>query len=238
MRWVVLPLLLMALFFGAITPPAFAQGLVSRVQSTHPLPLVVDGLRQTGFPKDLPMGTQVCAPGELTYTSEGERYRFLEWRLGATRLSYLCILAVDPGPYTAVFQREVLVRVTSAAPGIARAQWVSEGTLVDLSAPESIPISNEQRWRFTGWSGGITPFSVSNTALADRPLNIEARYVLEYRVQVVAPEGVVVPGDGWYASGQTVSLRAPATVSQGTGRRLRLVGWDGEGVPAATLQQA
>lgn len=238
MRWVVWSLLLTALVFALIAPRAFAQGPVSRVQSTHPIPLLVDGLRQTGFPKDLPMGTQVCVPGETTYIGEGERYHFVEWRLGVTRLPSLCILAVDAGPYTAVFQREVLVRVTSNAPGIAQSRWVEEGGLLPLAAPEVIPITDDQRWRFTSWSGGITPFSRENTALADRPLTLEARYALEYRVQVVAPEGVTVPGDGWYAAGQTVSLRAPATVSEGPGRRLRLVGWVGEGVPASALQEA
>ncbi|MCS7207125.1 MAG: hypothetical protein NZ951_04210 [Dehalococcoidia bacterium] len=234
MRWIAWPLVGVLVWLVFI-PRVWAQGPISRVQTSHSVPLIVDGLRQTGFPRDLPMGTQVCAPGEFLYTAEGERYRFRGWRLHASLLPSLCILAIDPGPYVAVFQREVLVRVTSTAPGLAQARWVEEGSLLTFTAPEIIPISDDQRWRFTGWSGGITPFSAENTIVADRPVTVEARYVLEYRVQVVAPEGVAITGGGWVVAGQTAVIRAPATVSQGPGQRLRLVGWDGEGVAGEAL---
>nr|BAL57000.1 hypothetical protein HGMM_F46A05C39 [uncultured prokaryote] len=237
MRWIAWPLLPLVLFL-LLAPQALAQEPTSRVQTTHPLPLLVEGLRQTGFPKDLRMGTQVCAPGPITYTGEGERYRFLGWRLRDSALPGLCISAVDPGPYTAVFQREVLIRVTSPAPGIAGSRWAEEGSLVPLTVPEVLPVTEDQRWRFSGWSGGITPFSPDNAVVADRPLTLEARYALEYRVQVVAPEGVAITGGGWYPAGQTAVLRAPATVSLGAGQRLRLTGWQGEGAPADTLAHA
>jgi hypothetical protein len=236
MRIVTPALLLIALLFFP-APPVLAQGPLSRVQSSHPLPLVIEGVRQTGFPRDVPMGTEVCAPGEAVYTGEGERHRFLGWQVHGTLLTSLCIRAVDPGPYTALFRREVLLRAVAPVAGIAWARWVGEGALVPLTAPEVVPIGPDRRWRFLGWTGGISPFTPENTLVADRPQTVEARYALEYLVRVAAPEGVAASGEGWYGEGQTAVVRAPATVADGPGLRRRLVGWEGEGVPPDLLAQ-
>ncbi|MDP3062056.1 MAG: hypothetical protein Q8O40_02400 [Chloroflexota bacterium] len=201
------------------------------------VPLLVDQVMDTGFPKDLPVGTQVCALGEYTYASEVKRYRFLAWRSGATEFRDRCVtLALEKQTYTALFQDEALVQVTSVIPEVSTYQWAVVGSTVDLRAPDVVSAGDNKRWRFAGWTTGLTPSSTTNQIVVAKAVTVEARYTAEFQVQVSAPSGVAASGGGWYASGQLATVRTADMVSQEEGKRLQFRRWEVDGVPQGSLQ--
>ncbi len=225
------------LFVLASSAPALAQTTTARVDSNARVPLVVNQSVDTGFPKDLPVGTSVCAQGEYTYVGDTSRYRFQAWRVGAADFKALCVTLVGGQTHTALFQEEALVQVTSVLPQVASFQWAAVGSVIELSAPDTVSGGDDKRWRFTGWSAGLSPFSTATQLVVTRAIAVEARYATEYRIQVTAPEGATAGGAGWYTSGQMATIRTDDVVSQGEGKRLRFTAWEAEGLATGALAQ-
>ncbi|MFN3975101.1 MAG: hypothetical protein ACK4K2_07525, partial [Dehalococcoidia bacterium] len=191
------------------------------LQANAPVSLTVDGEEVKTLPATIPEGSKVCVPSPYTYTSEGERYRFLRWSTGSQET---CLVA-PAGTLTASFEREVLLTITSPLATLEGTRWVPANQPITLEVPAEVS-AEDVRWRFAGWSTGEKPFSPTNTLILTKPLTVEAKFTPEYRISIVAVEGVQVSGEGWYTAGARALLRASPLVQQGEGRRLRFVGWE------------
>ena len=217
---------------------ARAADPTSRVDTNLRVPLVVNKVVDAAYPKDLAVGTQVCATGQYTYASDSQRYLFQGWQIGATQVTDRCVtLAADQPRYLALFQEQELVQVVSALSEATSSQWVAVGAVVELHAPGTISGRDDQRWRFISWSAGLSPTSLTNQVVVTKPVTVEARYTAEYRIRVAAQGSGITSGDGWYSAGQLATVRTADTVTQGSGSRLRFSGWTADGMPASSLPQ-
>jgi PKD repeat protein len=105
--------------------------------------------------------------------------------------------------------------------------WYNEGTNVDLTAPDTVPVSTGVRYKFSYWDVDGTPKSGNPiTVTMDANHTATAHYVLQYYLTVrTDPSGIAtILGEGWYNSSKSVSLTAPS-VSGYT-----FLNWDVDGV--------
>ncbi|MEM3387884.1 MAG: hypothetical protein QW491_00515 [Thermoproteota archaeon] len=121
--------------------------------------------------------------------------------------------------------------------------WHDANTLVSLTAPGAIPVSQGVRYRFSHWSidgasqgPGVNPITVSMSM----PHTATAHYVLQYYLTVDSPYGAPNPSSGWFDAGTvvTASVTSPWPVDA-AGTRNVCTGWTGTGsVPSSGTDTA
>jgi len=78
--------------------------------------------------------------------------------------------------------------------------WYSEGTQVNLTAPDLVPVSAGVRYKFLYWDVDGTQVDGNPiTVVMDANHTATAHYGLEYYLTVLSPFGTV-GGEGWYPS--------------------------------------
>ena len=136
------------------------------------------------------------------------------------------------------FRAEFYLTVTSPYGETSGGGWYDEGTtaFVGLSRT-SVPGATGVRYAFVGWTGDASGTgAVSSGILMDGPKVATADWSTEYKVTVVSDAGTI-EGNGWYVAGATVTLQAPAQVTQG-GTTYNFAGWTGDATseqPTLTL---
>ena len=85
--------------------------------------------------------------------------------------------------------------------------WVPEGQQLTLHSPATVEVSKgQERYVFKSWDG-LSETSNDVTIAVDGPLNLEATYEHQFKVQAEGPFGI--SGAGWYADGDTATVAAP-----------------------------
>ncbi|MEM0444569.1 MAG: hypothetical protein QXY54_01140 [Nitrososphaerota archaeon] len=161
--------------------------------------------------------TVISAPREIR-VSESERLLFREWvSIGRhpaviynTPSSVTTIEVRGPHIIKAEYDRYFLVNAMGPQ-GVILSGWFREGEVLQISAPILIEIIPDSvRLAFKGWSGDLSHRTNTLSIVLERPLNINAAYVTEYRVEVRSPVGG--SGAGWYEENATAIIRVPAEV--------------------------
>ncbi len=103
----------------------------------------------------------------------------------------------------------------------------------------TVQVSSNTRYVFTGWSGDFTGTGSSGTVTVNGAMTITAVYQQQYYLSVQAqPQNAPAPqGQGWYNSGSTVSVQnAGQTIGGDGGSRLAFQGWsvDGQGTQSGS----
>jgi hypothetical protein len=111
--------------------------------------------------------------------------------------------------------------------------WYDANSLIILTAPGTIPVSQGIQYRFSHWSidgvsqgMGVNPITVSmNTTHT-----ATAHYVLQYYLTVESPYGAPSPGSGWFDAGTsiTASVTSPWPPDSADTRSV-CTGWVGTG---------
>jgi PKD repeat protein len=107
--------------------------------------------------------------------------------------------------------------------------WYNEGTEVQLTAPDTVPVSTGVRYKFLYWD-------VDGTQVAENPITVvmnanhtaTAHYRLEYYLTVLSPFGTV-GGEGWYPNGSTAyATLNTGLIDHGNGTRRVFTSWGGD----------
>jgi len=107
--------------------------------------------------------------------------------------------------------------------------WYNESTEVQLTAPDTVPVSTGVRYKFLYWD-------VDGTQVAGNPITLvmdanhtaTAHYRLEYYLTVLSPFGTV-GGEGWYPNGATAHATLnTGIVDHGNGTRRVFTSWSGD----------
>ena len=133
--------------------------------------------------------------------------------LAPPRRQYYLTVRTDPPSITAI-------------PG---ENWYDEGTSVNLTAPDFVPISSGVRYRFKCWDvDGVALAGNPITLVMDRNHTAIARYALQYFLNVVSPFGIV-GGGGWYDAYETAyAYLDVGVVDHGNGTRRVFTFWSGD----------
>ena len=157
----------------------------------------------------LPQGSYNLETPSLISTSEKERYAFLSWDDGTKSNSTKIELSYDK-IITALYQLQYYVKVNSPVPVIGEG-WYSNGTIAEISANETIPIDTRSRYKFQGWTGDITDSDTTVHVKVNKPLNITAQYIKQYKVNVQSEYSLATikeigTSSGWINEGSTITL--------------------------------
>lgn len=194
-----------------------------------------------GFVWGLGSKYTVSAPAEQL-DARGRRWTFKGWKHGGPATQEIVIdeQAIASGGlyYTAVFESVPQVTLQSSLPGLKMQVDGAEcsvpcrldkpmGTLIRVSVPEVIPVSEVSRWEFAGWHDGA---GAERVITVDREtLAFQANYRQTHRlIAVLDPEeGGAIRAepaslDGFYPEGQNVTV----TVEPKPGFKFRR--WDGD----------
>jgi PKD repeat protein len=106
--------------------------------------------------------------------------------------------------------------------------WYSEGTEVQLTAPDTVPVSTGVRYKFLYWDVDGTHVDGNPiTVFMDANHTATAHYRLEYYLTVSSPFGM--SGEGWYSSGSTAyATLDTGLIDHGNGTRRVFTSWGGD----------
>lgn len=222
------------------------------VAGTAPTPLLVDGVEADRVPKNVKVGTTVCAQDGVFYKSQGERWTFQGW---SNDVADACQTLTRAGVYRPIYTQEVLVVVQSAVSAFQQSMWVQYGTPVTLEVPDSVGVTgstapgskiaadtgdaSRDRFRFVQWTDGETPFQTKNTIAAVKPITVEVKWIRERYVVAEGPQVAAVKGTGWYEDGSTLALRTPDFLPGDSAQeRWKFDRWEGTTFPVPIIQNA
>jgi hypothetical protein len=215
---------------------AAAQERGILVPSNHPYPVLIDGEPVANLPILVKPGSNVCVQTTLGYLSEEERMVFQGWSHGPEET---CVTLSQPGVYNIRYTLEVLLQVRSLVKEYRSSTWIARGTRTPLKVAPVVEERPGVRYSFEEWTGGESRFSTQNTIAPVRPITLEVKWRKEYLLELDGPEGVRLVGRGWHPAGDTVVLKAPATiVSNGDTERLQFARWEIISNPALVLINA
>ena len=147
---------------------------------------------------------------------------------------YYYTAGTDPAPKT--FD----LKVDTNPPGIAAVNGrgtYNSGSVATFSLTSLIvPSGSNQRYVFLSWSGDFSGATPSATVVMDSAKNVVANYELQNYLKVsVDPPGIVAAtGEGWYRSGESVTLGSvPLSESGSQGVRYIFQGWSVDALPVS-----
>src|SRR2546422_555368 len=169
-------------------------------------------------------------------SAPGARYTFVNWSDGGSfghPIQFSGAMSLE-----ASFPAEFYLTVTTPFGEASGGGWYDDGTIAFASLSRtSVPGATGVRYAFVGWTGDASGAgAMSSGILMDGPKAATADWSTEYQVTVVSDVGTI-EGSGWYAAGATVTLQAPAQVTQG-GTTYDFAGWTGDAMseqPTLTL---
>jgi len=129
--------------------------------------------------------------------------------------------------------------VNTNPPGITTIpgeSWYNHGDNVSLTAPSTISVSSNTRYRFNHWEldtvsqgTGVNPIIV----YMDTNHTATATFTLQYYLTMSTNMGTVSPSSGWHDEGSNVNISA-FPPSAGAGERYVWNGWTGTGTGSYT----
>ena len=111
----------------------------------------------------------------------------------------------------------------------ARSGWYKENTELDVTISSSVVyLDGYTRAIFTGWSGDVNSTSLNIVLVVDRPLNIFAKWRLQYWIEIDSVYSIPLNQSGWYNSSDKLIVGVKEPILD-LGNRTRLVirGWTG-----------
>lgn len=102
-----------------------------------------------------------------------------------------------------VTEKEYLVTIKSVMG--THVEWVREGEYYTVKAQKSIELDGE-KYVFEGWVGSINTSSPTYSFRVDKPMDIEAKYVRQYKIEIISPTGEKTR---YAAEGSTIYIYEP-----------------------------
>lgn len=117
---------------------------------------------------------------EDVHSTSNTKYVFSQWDTGeknATLEKYI----VDDELFTAVFNIQYFVSITSEYGSIYGSGWYPKGTSVTIGVEEtSVPVNFLVSKKFDGWTGDVTSSDPSVVVMVYSPMHVEAVWVDDY----------------------------------------------------------
>jgi hypothetical protein len=78
---------------------------------------------------------------------------------------------------------------------------------------------------FTSWTGDVNSNSTAITVKINRPLTLQANWIVQYYLTIISPAGSP-SGEGWYNAGTVVTVGVQSTVLYPNATRMLFTGWN------------
>lgn len=174
------------------------------------LPVVVDGVEYRGsmvFRWDEESHHTLFVQKAIPH-GENSRYVFKRWSDGDTSSSRT-IVVTGSTSYQAVFELEHLVSVQTDYGDVTGVGWYSEGSQARVALKATIiQLDENTRVVFAGWTGDVKSTDSEVWIKVDKPYNLRAQWVKQYRVVVTSEHGTaIIEGGEWQDEGFTATVR-------------------------------
>jgi uncharacterized repeat protein (TIGR02543 family) len=185
--------------------------------------VTIDGAAYTTEPKTFywaPGGSHTVTVPELVNAGTGTRYVFTDWESGGSASS----ITVSHGHYTADYNKEYQLTITSPFDTPTGEGWYVDGTTATFTITGYLETSDTKRF-FTGWSGDYTGTDESGTVVMNAPKSLIANWRTEFLLVINSEYGTPT-GAGWHDEGASV----PIAVEEIVGVIIRQIfdGWTGD----------
>ena len=185
--------------------------------------LTIDGVSYTSLPSYLlwiPGMSHTLTIPQIISVQSGTRYDFTGWSDGDTSTTKV----VSQGLFTANYNLEQLLSITSMYGDPNGAGWYKNGTTVSFSLTPYTE-TPDTRHIFTGWSGDFTGTSPAGILYMNAPMSIIANWRTEYLVKLYSEYGTPA-GSGWHNEDESVNISVDPV--QGFIVRQVFDGWTGD----------
>jgi hypothetical protein len=165
--------------------------------------LTIDGISYTTVPSYLlwiPGLSHTLKVPQIINDGTGSRYNFNDWNDGDTST----MKVVSQGLFTAYYNLEQLLSITSKYGDISGAGWYKDDTTASFSVTSFIE-TPDTRHIFTGWSGDFTSTSPEGTLYMNAPKTLTADWRTEYVLNLNSEYGTPV-GSGWHNEDESVNI--------------------------------
>ncbi len=204
------------LALGSYVSPARCEEVYYRITiDTYPIhvSVTVDGV--TYLPTQLPItftwvegSTHTLSlPKTEIYTEANTRLVFTGWNDGVEDASRTIIVSKSAN-IVALFKTQYFLSIISPYGSPWGQGWYDEGSLATFGVkPVDEIVKGKVRAIFSGWSGGLTPWSANNSIYMFKPVEVTANWKRQYWLQVNA-DIRVTNVSGWYDEGSKATLMA------------------------------
>jgi len=165
--------------------------------------LTVDDQPYTSIPDPLlwvPGSSHTISVPQVVNQSSDTRYVFSSWDDGDNAITRV----ISKGSYTANYDKEYLLSVTSDYGETQGAGWYKAGNTASFSVTDYIELSDTKHI-FTGWSGDYSGDSPSSSLSMNGPKTVTAQWRHEYLLTLNSVYGTLTGAD-WYEEGTTASF--------------------------------
>jgi uncharacterized repeat protein (TIGR02543 family) len=185
--------------------------------------VTIDGSNYTSEPQTkywVPGSTHTVTVPEIVSAGTGTRYVFTGWEGGGTASS----ISVSKGSYTADYNKEYQLTLTSPLDTPIGDGWYVDGTSASFSITASLETADTKHF-FTGWSGDFTGTAAAGSVVMDAPKSITANWRTEFLLTINSAYGTPT-GAGWYDEGDSANISVESV--QGFIIRQIFDGWTGD----------
>jgi len=185
------------------------------VSTTPPgLPVVVDGIEYRGsvvFRWDEESAHTLFVQKAIP-AGGNSRYVFKQWSDGDAS-NTRTIVVTGTASYQAAFEVEHMVTVQTDYGDVAGVGWYPEGAQARVALKTTIiQLDENTRVVFAGWTGDVKGTDTEVWIKVDKPYNLKAQWVKQYRVTVTSEHGTaVIEGGEWQNEGSTATLSIDPT---------------------------
>ena len=117
----------------------------------------------------------------------------------------------EPVDILAEYKTQYYIEVSSKYGSVSGSGWYDEGSKAEIRIDEVyISIDEDSRYAFSSWE----PLGLSKPVCevpVNAPMEIEAKWVIQYRVTAASPYGDVSISDEWISEGSEVEIRLSRT---------------------------
>jgi uncharacterized repeat protein (TIGR02543 family) len=185
--------------------------------------VTIDGTDYMSAPRTkywMPGGSHTITVPELVSEGTDTRYVFTGWESGGTDST----IYVSKGAYTAEYNTEYLLTITSPYDTPTGEGWYVDGATASFSITAYLETSDTKRY-FTGWSGDFTGTDESGSIVMDAPKSLVAGWRTEFLLTINSEYGAPT-GAGWYDEGESAAIYVESV--QGFLIRQIFDGWTGD----------
>jgi len=170
----------------------------------------------------------VTANALSNVAEQSSRMVFKNWSgdVNSTSTS-ISVTMTRPINLNAYWKHQYYLNVISPAGVVSGSGWYDAGSSATISVESTVLTQNKTRQVFTGWAGGATGQSTTETIVVNAPTVVQASWKIQYQVQVLSLYGNP-QGSGWQDAGTELTISIEPRIEYPNRTRRIFAGWIGD----------
>src|SRR5579875_2955821 len=207
---------------GVTSIKAITKGSLTAQLELNNTPIYLAGNTTLYIPVELGQTIVVSAP-QYYYPGPNTSIRLESLGFNTTHTTSITLTPTNYTSTAAIFQTQYYVEVQDEF-GSLRSGWYNTSQHITLNTPQIEQVTPQERWLLQNWSVDGQTYQNGATLTVNRPLTIEANYVMQYYVNIT--DEYTAGLQGWFDKDSQINLSTPQTAGT-TLLPLIFKGWSG-----------